>query len=377
MKLDKYNAILGNTIGYPDMEGLTAKRPMASLPFDGKYRLVDFQLSSLANAGIRSVYGIFQRDNISSIFDHVRSGREWGLDTLLSHWYLGFYNTKYGELTTDQDYYEQLLRYLKRSGSDRTVYMGCDILCNIDLEQVIHLSEINDSTITVVYKRLPTDMITEANEVLEISEDDHVIGEKVLDNTEDYYNMSAEIYVVKTDWLIERMEEEKHAEKPRKLRFLLRSLLVDNNALAFGYTGYLSNISSVKSYFDANMDMLEPVNFYSLLYSNQKVYTKVKNEEATYFSNDCETHDSQFASGSIIKGKVNRSIISRNCYVDEHASVCHTIAFSKVKIGEGAQVDYAILDKNVEVAPGVRIQGTPDAPVVIVKGTKVEGDIIR
>ena len=75
MKIDKYSAILGNTVGFHDMSTLTEHRPVASLPFGGKYRLIDFP-SSLANAGVRSIFGIFQQDNISSVFDHIRSGRE-------------------------------------------------------------------------------------------------------------------------------------------------------------------------------------------------------------------------------------------------------------------------------------------------------------
>ncbi len=53
MKIDKYSAILGNTVGFHDMSTLTDHRPVASLPFGGKYRLIDFPLSSLANAGVR------------------------------------------------------------------------------------------------------------------------------------------------------------------------------------------------------------------------------------------------------------------------------------------------------------------------------------
>ena len=56
MKIDKYSAILGNTVGFHDMSTLTSNRPVASLPFGGKYRLIDFPLSSLANAGVRSVF---------------------------------------------------------------------------------------------------------------------------------------------------------------------------------------------------------------------------------------------------------------------------------------------------------------------------------
>lgn len=91
MKRDKYTAVLGNTVVYHDMSTLTEKRPLANLPFDGKYRLIDFQLSNLANAGIHNIYAIFRGYNIHSVFDHVRSGREWGLNTLLSHYFLGFY----------------------------------------------------------------------------------------------------------------------------------------------------------------------------------------------------------------------------------------------------------------------------------------------
>jgi len=141
MKIDKYSAILGNTVGFHDMSTLTDHRPVASLPFGGKYRLIDFPLSSLANAGVRSIFGIFQQDNISSVFDHIRSGREWGLSTLLSHYYLGIYNTRVESSTVGKEYYQQLLTYLRRSGSNQTVSINCDVLVNIDLKNKEFKSE--------------------------------------------------------------------------------------------------------------------------------------------------------------------------------------------------------------------------------------------
>ncbi|MGT2907414.1 glucose-1-phosphate adenylyltransferase subunit GlgD [Streptococcus dentiloxodontae] len=377
MKIDKYSAILGNSIGYHDMESLTSQRPLASLPFDGKYRLIDFQLSSLANAGIRSVYGIFRGQNVRSIFDHIRSGREWGLNTLLSHYFLGFYNTKDGSTEADADYYDQVLTYLKRSGSDQTIYMSCDILCNINLRQVIHLHNANNQNITVVYKKMTKSNFSPANEVLEIDETDKVVGKGDIDSVTGTVPMSADIYVINTPWLIEKLEEESRKENPRKIRYLLRELIVSENALAFEYTGYLSNICSVKSYYDANMDMLDPQKFYSLLYSNQRVYTKVKNEEATYFDAQSVVNNSQFASGSVIKGHVEHSIVSRNCNVASGAVVENAIIFPKVTVGEGAKVAYAIVDKNIVIPDGVTLQGSPDKPLVIGKGQTITGDIIQ
>ncbi|MBM7643501.1 glucose-1-phosphate adenylyltransferase subunit GlgD [Streptococcus loxodontisalivarius] len=377
MKIDKYSAILGNTVGYPDMGSLTDNRPLASLPFDGKYRLIDFQLSSLANAGIRSIYGIFRGQNIRSIFDHIRSGREWGLNTLLSHYFLGFYNTSDESEVVDADYYEQILNYLKRAGSDQTVYMSCDILCNINLQQVIHLHNANKRNITVVYKKMMKSDFSPANELLKIDETDKVVGKSDIETTDEPVPMSADIYVVNTPWLIEKMEEEAKKEHPRKIRFLLRELIVDENALAFEHTGYLSNICSIKSYYQANMDMLDPQKFYALFYGNQKVYTKVKNEESTYFARESVVKNSQFASGSVVQGKVEHSIVSRSCHVEEGAEVQSSVLFPKVSVGQGATVAYAVVDKGVSIPEGVTLKGSPENPLVIGKGQKITGDIIQ
>ena len=377
MKIDKYSAILGNTVGFHDMSTLTSNRPVATLPFGGKYRLIDFPLSSLANAGVRSIFGIFQQDNISSVFDHIRSGREWGLNTLLSHYYLGIYNTRVESSTVGKEYYQQLLTYLRRSGSNQTVSINCDVLVNIDLNQVFHLHNTTKGPITVVYKKLPKKDISDVNAILEIDETDHVRSHKLFDNksTDELFNMSTDIFVVDTPWLIERLEEEAQKEYPEKLRYVLRDLAAKEGAFAYEYTGYLANIHSVQSYYQANIDMLESKKFYSLFSPNQKIYTKVKNEEPTYYANTSKVRSSQFASGSIIEGEVVQSVLSRNIYVHKDSVVKDSILFPRVVIGQGAQVEYAILDKGVEVADGVVIRGTAEHPVVVKKGEKVTEDI--
>lgn len=378
MKIDKYSAILGNTVGYHDMSTLTSHRPVASLPFGGKYRLIDFPLSSLANAGIRSVFGIFQQENISSVFDHIRSGREWGLSTLLSHYYLGIYNTPVENTTVGPEYYQQLLTYLKRSGSDQTVALNCDVLVNIDLNQVFHLHNTVDRPITVVYKKLPSKDISEVNSVLEIDESDHVISQKLFDikDAKEVYNMSTDIFIVDTPWLIEKIEEEAKKEYPQKLRYILRELAVEYNAFAFEYTGYLANVHSVESYYRSNLDMLETQNFIKLFSPNQKVYTKVKNEEPTYYAKTSNIKTSQFASGSIVEGRVENSVVSRRVYLHQGSEVRSSILFPGVVVRENAIVEHAILDKGVEVAAGVTIRGSLEAPVVVQKGTIVTEDIV-
>ena len=378
MKIDKYSSILGNTVGFHDMSTLTEHRPVASLPFGGKYRLIDFPLSSLANAGVRSVFGIFQQDNISSVFDHIRSGREWGLSTLLSHYYLGIYNTRVESSTVGKEYYEQLLTYLKRSGSNQTVALNCDVLINIDLNQVFHLHNTTQQPMTVVYKKLPSKDISDVNAVLQVSETDHVLGHKLHSDRDEgeLCNMSTDIFVVDTPWLIEKLEEEAQKEFPQKLRYVLRDLAAEVGAFAYEYTGYLANIYSVESYYKANKDMLDRQKFYSLFSPNQKIYTKVKNEEPTYYATGSKVNRSQFASGSIVEGEVVNSVISRNTRILAGSSVKDSLLFPRVVVGKNAVVEYAIVDKGVEIAEGVVVRGTAEHPVVLKKGQKVTEDIV-
>ena len=189
--------------------------------------------------------------------------------------------------------------------------------------------------------------------------------------------MSTDIFVVDTPWLIEKLEEEAKKEHPQKLRYVLRDLAVEEGAFAYEYTGYLANIYSVATYYQANLDMLESKKFYSLFSPNQKIYTKVKNEEPTYYAPSSKVSRAQFASGSIVEGEVSNSVISRNTNIKAGSQVKNSILFPRAEIGANATVEYAILDKGVEVAEGVVIRGTEDNPIVVKKGQKVTEDMIQ
>ena len=161
--------------------------------------------------------------------------------------------------------------------------------------------------------------ISEVNAILQIDETDHVTEQKLFDSKspDEVYNMSTDVFIVDTPWLIEKIEEEAKKEYPQKLRYILRDLAVEYNAFAFEYTGYLANIHSVESYYHANLDMLENQKFMKLFSPNQKVYTKVKNEEPTYYSKTSHIKTSQFASGSIVEGTVERSVVSRRVHLHQ------------------------------------------------------------
>lgn len=151
---------------------------------------------------------------------------------------------------------------------------------------------------------------------------------------------------------------------------------ISSTTNAYEYTGYLNNIFDIRSYYRANMDMLDTNKFNSLLYSSQKVYTKMKNEVPTYYTETSIVNSSQFATGCMIKGRVERSLIGRGVTIDEGAEVFDSLVFAGNVVKPSTTVRCAILDKNVEVDEGIRIEGTPEKPVVVEKGMHVTQDII-
>jgi glucose-1-phosphate adenylyltransferase len=125
------------------------------------------------------------------------------------------------------------------------------------------------------------------------------------------------------------------------------------------------------------MDMLDATKFNTLLYSNNRVFTKVKNEVPTYFAKGSQVKGSQLASGSVVEGKVINSIISRNSLIEAGSDIQESLIFPNAKIKSGAKVKYAILDKNVVIEKNVSVIGTKEKPIVIRKNSMITEDIIE
>lgn len=379
MKTNKVSAILYNVTRFEELMPLIAKRPLATMPFDCKYRLIDFQLSNIANANIRSLFSVFNEGETQSVFDHIGGGKEWNLDALQNHSFTYFYQNFEKKKEAGEPYFASIIDYLRKSKSTYTVFMTSRMLCNIDLKNILKIHQKQENNMTVVYKRMESQQIAEGDMLLELTETGGISSVSCFEKNgseKEKENLSMDIFIIETAWLIEQLERGQEEGTTVNLLDFLRCLVIAGKTSAYEYTGYLSNIHDIQSYYQANMDMLSPAKFHSLMYSNQKIYTKLKNEVPTYYAPTSNVKNSQFATGCVIEGTVDHSLISRRSKVAEGALVKDSIIMAGAKIAPKASVKYAILDKNVIVDPGIRIRGTQKQPVVVTKGSHVSEDII-
>lgn len=379
MKTNRMCAIIGNVEKFESLMPLIEKRPLATLPFDCKYRLIDFQLSSVVNANIGSLFMVFNEGETQSVFDHIGGGKEWNLDSLKNRFFTYFYQDFIKRKNDGKPFYGPLIDYLEKSKSEYTVFMSSRMLCNLDLKAVLKVHQTQQNEMTIVYKQVGVEEVCSEDTLLNIGEEGRVTGTYTLNDytgeAEDV-NLSMDAFIIQTNWLIQALKVAQENDASPSLVTTLKSLVGDVKCTAFKYTGYLKNIHDMHSYYQANMDMLDPKKFNSLMYTNQKIYTKLKNEVPTYYSEDSHVKSSQFATGCVIRGTVENSLVSRRTKIDKGAVVKSSIINASAEIASDAQIEYAILDKNVIVDSGVKIKGTSEQPIVIRKGEHVTKDVL-
>lgn len=381
MRHNTVSAIINLIEPWEKLEPLTLDRPVGTLPFGGRYRLIDFPLSSITNAGIQNVMIVSPRSG-RSVADHLRSGNDWNLDTIRG----GLFNFPYNDLsliapqkkeTLIHHYYDNTILFLKRSSSEYTVVMGTRNICNIDLKALLRYHQERDNPVTTVYKSIDASETEPDASVLQLTSNGMATAilpadsENVTPNENHKYAKSLKIFLMSTIDLIDILKEANERGDLISLEDLMLQAVMQHNANAFEYTGFYANIHNIESYYNANMSILKEDNFRSLLYTQRRIFTKVKNEIPTFFARSSHVKGSLCGTGGYIEGKIDHSVIFRNVFVNRNSEIKDSVIMQGTRIGAGSKIEYAILDKNVVIGPNLQLKGTPEKPIVIGKGQRI------
>ncbi|MFC4651486.1 glucose-1-phosphate adenylyltransferase subunit GlgD [Lactococcus nasutitermitis] len=376
---NKMCAILSSVTKNPNMSPLTDERPVATLPFDCKYRLIDFPLSCLSNAHVNSVFMTFNEGETQSVFDHLGAGSEWGLDGINNRFFIYIYQDFERLREKGLAYFNQQINFLRKANSPYTVLIGSKFICNVDLNAVLKIHKASGKEVTAVYKKVSPDLADDYDTIIRFDEDGkmHDSYKNQIEDLAEKEALNINIFIVNTDWLIDFLHRMQEINQINSIAHLLRAHMNEFDVNGYEYTGYMSNIISIKNFYDANMMMLDTANFTSLLYSSQPVLTKIKNEVPTFFSEESNVVNSQLGSGCVVEGTVKNSLISRASTVEKGAVIENSLLFTDSEVKENSNIKYAIIDKHVVIENGVSVIGTAEKPVVIPKGTIVTEDVIQ
>lgn len=353
---------------------LTRNRTLGAVPLGGRYRLIDFILSDMANSGISSV-GVIARNNYHSLINHLGSGKQWDL------------SRKFGGLTVFPPYstagaglyhgrleaMKSVLNYITRAREEYAVLADSNIILNIDLQKVLETHEESNADITCVYQNVDLKEKNAKDRVLyDLDADGRISAVRVDPRiSEGNVNNSLGIWVLKKDLLVQIIDDAQATGKQSFERDVLGQHCGDWKIMGYGFEGYVEQIRSVPGYYRAGMDLLKPEVRKELFPRERPIYTKIHDESPVRYADEAKASGSLIANGCRIEGTVENSILGRGVYVAKGAVVRNSLLMQGVTVAEGATVDCAIIDKNSYVAPGRNLSGAPTYPIVIEKGSRV------
>ena len=357
---------------YNTINALTVNRPVASLPFGGRYRLIDFVLSNIVNSGISRV-GVITESNYRSLMDHLGSCSEWDLDRKNSGLHFlapyssrssgGHYRGKIDQLSAAVDFLEEF-------PSDHVVLADPVTVCNIDLREVLSSHLASGADVTVVADRAKHTKENIYKLVID-GENGRPTAFYVDHEPQDGQFESMGIYVLSRELLIEKVRDLAERGFYDFERDLIQGPFnrgeLDFNIYEF--SGVVLRNNTIEHYLKNNLLLTDETTRSGVFRKDRPIYTRVRDEVPAYYGAASSVRGCSVADGCIINGAIENSVISRGVQIGEGAVVRGSVIMTDCVIEPGAQIENAIIDRNVKIAGDVRLAGTESTPVIIAKGT--------
>jgi glucose-1-phosphate adenylyltransferase len=349
---------------------LLNSRSLASLPYGGRYRLIDFALSNMANSGITTV-GVIAPYNSGSLIDHIGVGRPWSLDRKNGGLFV-MPGSAFGLQSMGSRF---LLRdiikvkpFFEKDSADCVIMAGGTDVWNIDFTPLIEQHSKSDKPITMVYKKVPRGE-DYYGYFLDINENGAVSA--IHESGFGWSNYFTDCFIVDREYMLDFMSWYDTLEYMDMIQ-IIRDNIDTTDIDTYEFKGYLGKIKNPADFLKVNQDMTD-YEIRNEVFCNpiRPIFTKAQDEAPVFHSAAADVRNSVISAGCHIEGKVENSIIFRSVKVEEGAVVRNSVIMMHGTIGKDAVIDNVIADKYVRISEGVKIYGGGGDPVVIAKGKKI------
>lgn len=344
---------------------LSRHRALGAMPFGGRYRLIDFALSNFVNTGIYNV-GVSTFTKYRSLMDHIGTGSPWDLDRVKQGLHILPPNIGVEAYSGNADDIAGIYDFYRDFKQKYIIICTCKCIYNVTFDALIEAHISSGADITAMYSRsgskygapyivMETDRRRRVKGVYR--NPDQPVTDKVSMGA---MVMERQAFID----ILSRMISQ--GIRDTSLTYLL-SLYNELKIYGFEYKGEVLWINSLKSYFSETMRALNEPCRSAIFYSENPIFTKVKDEAPTYYNDSCMVDNSMISDGCTIQGSVQDSMLFRGVTVAGQSKIKNCILFQDTFISEGCELEHVIVDKKSVIRPGTKLIGNPNYPIVIGK----------
>lgn len=347
---------------------LTAARAMGSVPFCGRYRMIDFPLSNMVNAGMDYI-GVITKSNYQSLMDHLGNGRPWdlarkrkGLRILppFNSAHAGIYRGRIQALSG-------IMGFIQRATEEYILMCDCNVVSNMDFSAMFEEHERSGADITIACKRgLPPTLRDHID--LDLGEDNRVRQVYLSSTGDEVCDYSLNVFLLRKSLLERLINNAVSLNQDSFERDIIQKYASRFHIHGYSVGEYACTMDSLRSYYNHSMSLLGSREMTELFVPDRPVYTKVRDDMPAMYGLGSSATNSLVADGCVIEGTVENSILFRGVHVAKGAVVKNSIIMQGSYIGEEAHLECVITDKSVMIKPRKMLCGADDFPIYVGKG---------
>lgn len=358
--------LISSNYATDELDLLVKERNISTIPYAGRYRLVDFPLSNMVNSGLRTI-GIITPYTYRSLIDHIGAGRNWFLDRsngglfILPGTIFGISNTKARFLLRDIN---RNSIFMRRTPAPYVLITATSTVYNYDYNELIESHKNSGADITILTHTAYED---DANLSHAIINNERVValqsGVKKGDET------FIDCFVINTNTLFDIINTYAAVD----YQDLFEAIQNDFNRYyirAHHFNGYCQSFFTVKQYFENSMNLLDIEVYRELFRSDRPIMTKIHGTIPTKYETGCSVINSLVQEGSNISGSIENSVIFRNVNVKKGAKIKNCVIMQSCTIEENTVLENAIIDRNNIITKGSTIKGSKQNPIILEKKTE-------
>ncbi len=352
---------------------LTAHRTLASVPFGGRYRLIDFVLSSMVNSNISTV-GVITKTNYQSLMDHVGNGKNWDLSRKNGGLIiLPPYGVGQSLYSTRLDALKNVYSFFQRRDFDNIVMSDCASVCSIDLTKVIEQHRSTHADITLVVSKKDIALHKTKRRTYVNFDDTSKITNIVQETVGSGIRYTHTHITVVTKAYFMRMLEASMANGNSDFtQDVLIPAINTDRIYAYVHEGYFATIDTLRDYYKHSLALLNKSTRDSLFNKEGfNVFTKVRDSAPCVLKDTSKVTNSMIADGCVIEGEVTNSILFRGVHVAKGAVVKNSILFQDTTVGCDTMLNCVIADKNTSILDNRTLSGHETHPYFLAKNSTI------